>query len=507
MAFNRLTLLLLIFLHSHTIKGQGHTKVWIPKDRFLTSGKEDPECINQTFIYQSFGGLFFTIPDDVNEIILPSQGAIIFQQNQEIKFRPRQLKCHTDNYNTNHFRLHTSRASSWFDTSNWRIKDTATQNKAIPHIDRIPCECDVIEFTTDRSLWIDMEYNPQMTVKQVIINNKTDDLNGFLGTHLGQLMFMYERSEGMFEEGLCEREIKTCGCHQPSKFADYLDLVCLNSDVCHEPGCLDPIQPIGHCCPICGGMLEITVDEGFCNPDFRSMNEYTDIYVLTQKEYAGKVDAYIGLVRGEHDKDIRFQMIAVDKGDFEGLSVDMIKSTEEKYFSMKKKHGLCIVHATTNFLMKFNLFAVPNMVLSGPPYVKGSFSIWFIIFSSLLMVLSMYGTIYFYYSEDSKLRKYNPFNRLRLFTSPFVFARFDNTRDDDTQSIAVGVEFEESHPSTSIYETIASAFDNPMFRGRNKEKKIETIGPNVLNESADDDGESVASVKLVEVELDSNEES
>lgn len=117
----------------------------------------------------------------------------------------------------------------------------------------------------------------------------------------------------------------------------------------------------------------------------------------------------------------------------------------------------------------------------------------------------MFGTIHFYYSEDSKLRKYNPLNRLRLFSSPFVFARFDNTRDDDTQSIAVGVEFEGT--STSIYETIASAFDNPMFKGRNKDKTIETIGPNILNTCADDDGESVASVKLVEVELDSNEES
>lgn len=119
----------------------------------------------------------------------------------------------------------------------------------------------------------------------------------------------------------------------------------------------------------------------------------------------------------------------------------------------------------------------------------------------------MFGTIYLYYTEDSKLRKYNPINRLRLFTSPFVFARFDNTRDDDTQSIAVGVEYEPTRRQ-SIYETIASAFDNPLFKGRNKEKKIETIGPNALNTCAgDDDGASVASVKLVEVELDSNEES
>lgn len=133
------------------------------------------------------------------------------------------------------------------------------------------------------------------------------------------------------------------------------------------------------------------------------------------------------------------------------------------------------------------------------------------------MVLAMFGTIYLYYEEDSKLRKYNPFNRLHIFTSPFVFARFDNTRDDDTQSIAVGVEYGESQPSTSVYETIASAFDNPMFKNRKekeKESKIETIGPNVLNTTTsdnnddnDDDESSVVSVKLVAVELDSNEES
>lgn len=159
----------------------------------------------------------------------------------------------------------------------------------------------------------------------------------------------------------------------------------------------------------------------------------------------------------------------------------------------------------------------PNISFSGRPKPKSNLNtLAFSVFSSMLMVLSMFGIIYLYYSEDSKLRKYNPLNRLRFFTSPFVFARFDNTRDDDTQSIAVGVEFNESvrpdtlnetNPSMSIYETIASAFDNPMFKNRNKEKKVENIGPNALNTSTDYDGESVTSVKLVEVELDSNEES
>lgn len=342
MAFVRIILSLVIFLLSETVKGQGHTKVWtVRDDKFISFGKDDPDCINQTFIYQKGGGVYFTIPEEINTIILPSTGAIIFQQNQEIKFKPRQLKCHSDSYNTNHFKLHVIQPMSWFDTNNWRIKDSKSQNKAIPHIDRIPCECDVVEFPTNHSLWIDLDYMPQLTVKQVTINDRTDNFNSFLETNLGQSMFIYDKSYATFQEGMCEGT-KSCGCHEPSRFVEYLNSVCINSEVCHEPDCMYPITPIGHCCPICGAMIQITVNDNYCNSNFRSINEYMDLSILMREKYAGKVDGYIGMIRGEHDKDIKIQIIAVDKGEYDELSVGLIKemSDSKDFLAALKGDGM-----------------------------------------------------------------------------------------------------------------------------------------------------------------------
>ncbi|XP_037042573.1 protein amnionless [Bradysia coprophila] len=494
MTFDRLTSLFLLCLCCDVIRAQGHTKVWtMPQDKFVNFGKDDINCINQTYIYQKEGGLYVTLPEQVNTIILPSTGAVMFQQNQEIKFTARKAQCHSDSYNANHFKLHIIQPMSWFNTDNWQIKGrTQHQNRAIPHIDRIPCECDDVEFSTNQSLWIDMDYMSEMVVKQVKINDRTDDLSNFLETGLGQSMFMHTYF-GTFKEGMCE-DTKSCGCHSPAMFAEYLETVCLNSEVCHEPNCLEPIQPIGHCCPICGGAIQINVNRLYCMTDIHSANEYMQLTTLMHDEFAGKVDAYIGMVRGAQEDDIKLQIVAVDREEYNEHSVGFINKmyNDNRFFGAFKSEG-----------------DVMRLLFSGQPHIPNSpSSTWFIVFSSLLMVLSMFGTVYLYYSDDSKLRKYNPFNRLRVFTSPFVFARFDNTRDDDAQSIAVGVEFEEPQPTTSIYETLVSAFDNPMFKAK-KEKKIETIGPNVLNNvSTDgDDGESVASVKLVEVGLDSSEES
>ncbi|KAJ6650032.1 Protein amnionless, partial [Pseudolycoriella hygida] len=462
MAFECFILLFVIFAHSDEIKAQGHTKIWTIRDEaYIDVGSDKSDCINQTFVYQKQGGIYFDIPEEINTIILPMNGAVIFQQNQEIKFKAKQPKCHGDDYYTRHFKMHILRDMSWFDTDNWRIKGSLSQNKAVPHIDRIPCECDVVEFPANHSLWIDLNFIPQLTVQQVIINGKSDNLNGFLDTNLGQSMFMYYRDYVRFQEGLCEGP-KSCGCHDPALFKEYLDLVCIHSEVCQEPPCLDPIQPIGHCCPICGAMIQVTVGEDNCLSDFKSANENMELFTLMKEKYAGKVDGYIGMVRGDHDKEIKFQIIAVDKEDYNELSVQMVKGMSES----KKFNAMLKADGNTH-----------RVFYSGRPYhVNGLLSIWFIVFTSLLLVLSMFGTIYFYYGDDTNLKKYNPISRLRLFTSPFVFARFDNTRDDDTQSIAI--EFEAPQPSTSIYETIASAFDNPLFKGRNKEKKIETIGPN-----------------------------
>lgn len=335
MAFNRLIFVLLAYLHFDRCSSQRYTKVWTPReDKFINFGTDDPDCINQTFIYQRQGGVLFNAPEEINTIIFPSTGVLILQQNQEIKFKAREAKCHSDSYNTNHFKLHVIQPMSWFDTNNWRIKGAAYQNQATPHIDRIPCECDVVEFPTNHSLWIDLDYVSQLTVKQVRINDRTDHLNDFLDTSLGQSMFLYDKGYAKFREGLCENP-KSCGCHEPSRFQEYVDTICIN-EVCHEPHCVDPIQPIGHCCPICGAMIQIGANERYCQVDFKEMGDYnTDLSTYMHLKYADKVDGYVGMIRRDHDKDLVIQIVAVDKGEYDELSNEFIKEMvkDKKFMS------------------------------------------------------------------------------------------------------------------------------------------------------------------------------
>lgn len=109
--------------------------------------------------------------------------------------------------------------------------------------------------------------------------------------------------------------------------------------------------------------------------------------------------------------------------------------------------------------------------MSGARHIPGdSAPILSVIFGSLVLVLGLYGLIYLNYVNPPKIPKWIPTrNRVAgIFSSPFVFARFDNTaatfgsRDDDSESVAVGLAFKSENRE---YQSMASAFDNPLFKG------------------------------------------
>lgn len=76
-------------------------------------------------------------------------------------------------------------------------------------------------------------------------------------------------------------------------------------------------------------MIQLTVNDEYCKSDLRSINEYLELAIRTREQYADQVDGYMGIVRGEHDKDIKIQVIAVDKGEYNELSVGLIKRMSE----------------------------------------------------------------------------------------------------------------------------------------------------------------------------------
>lgn len=171
-----------------------------------------------------------------------------------------------------------------------------------------------------------------------------------------------------------------------------------------------------------------------------------------------------------------------------------------------------------------------EFMMSGMPFNPDvNTSIGSIVFGSLLVVLIVYALIYVHYvHHPSGLIDLLIPARLRwnrMFTSPFVFARFDNTTsmvaphggNDDKGNISVGgVEFNEADDSRR-YQRGATSFDNPLFKeavgqstaadedddddGPKAGSSIEDISPHQFSEMIENI-RVVDTANLVEVELD-----
>lgn len=80
-----------------------------------------------------------------------------------------------------------------------------------------------------------------------------------------------------------------------------------------------------------------------------------------------------------------------------------------------------------------------------------------------MSVLSMFTITYNYYYNNERLYNWIRYVRTRNpFSSPIIFARFDNTqgaRGNESERLAVGIEYTDD----SNIQNLTSGFNNPMF--------------------------------------------
>lgn len=118
----------------------------------------------------------------------------------------------------------------------------------------------------------------------------------------------------------------------------------------------------------------------------------------------------------------------------------------------------------------------------------GGGSFWTIVFSTLFFILIMFGAIFVYHYPNRDWLPTMRLNNLRLFSSPFVFARFENTGNDgnEYENITVGVsEMSETDTATGY------AIKNPMYEATSSKqsdaKKLIGLAENVSYKKTDDD--------------------
>lgn len=321
----------LLFLLEHPVNCV--VKTWI-KDQQQPWGNEDSAqngCKNTKAVFKKEINGFFYMDNqhELQEVVLPKDGAVVMSPNSQIQFTDVN-KCESMAVDT----LDTPK-KRWFSPSSWATEGES-ENVAKPHIFKIPCECDIVEFPNENVYAVDLQFVDEIVADKILINDRTDNFDQFLETPIGQKMFL--NSEAVhFSPGLCHPP-KYCGCHNLERFQKYTELLCEEeSKYCKEPHCLEPIHPEGHCCPICGAILTFAIDHT-CDFNMINMGEVErKLKRFRNGKYSSRLHYYAGMVPSKTAEKSVVQLVIAEVDDYTGISVEFLDYlTKDPNFQGKK---------------------------------------------------------------------------------------------------------------------------------------------------------------------------
>lgn len=309
-----------LFLMDHPVDCA--VKTWIKSQEqpwgSVNSARIDCKNAKAVFKKEVNGFLYMDNKHQLQEVILPTDGAVVMSSNSQVDFTNAN-NCQS----TNDIRLLDTSKRLWFSAKSWSTEDES-ENVAKPHIFHIPCECDIVEFPSENVYAVDLEYVDEIVADKILINDRMDNFDQFLETPIGQKMFL--NSEAVhFSPGICHPP-KYCGCHNPNRFRKYTELLCEEeSKYCIEPHCLRPIQPEGHCCPMCGAMLNFQIVEDPCTFNISNMSEVgRKLKRFRNGKYANKLHYFAGMVPGKTDQENFVQLVIAEVEDYTGISVEFL---------------------------------------------------------------------------------------------------------------------------------------------------------------------------------------
>lgn len=409
-------------------------------------------CAKETVIFPETYQALLPLPNilNVGGFVLPKDGAILLQQEATIVLGNEASERDCDKGKGI---LKEPLVRKWFDPRTWRSSQELQNNKAIPDMERVPCNNESVIIKSNGPLSFDLEYTPYLRLGQLSFAGSLlskDYLKQLLYTDVGQ--YLFKNQEGVNIEYYHN---DVCGCHKD--FNTFNEPICHNIvDTCPRPHCLVPVVPYGSCCAICGSVLRFSFE--YCENDKVNIVNELIKKELKKNSLEEDLDFYVNYVNLKLFGNF-LQVIIVDHDSYSEKSVNFMK----------------YLNATTNWVKELNLQAshLYGFEFSGRPYNPNvSFGSILLIFFCLIFVAVVALVIFAHYKPDNQLLHYIPgwvYNhrlwRILVNRSNNVFARFDNTRASIQTISAEGNTRREfsvgfDHESGKIKE---QAFDNPMF--------------------------------------------
>ncbi|XP_030646846.1 protein amnionless [Chanos chanos] len=154
----------------------------------------------------------------------------------------------------------------WFDPALWQSASSSDDLEKgsflfSVHEDSVPCHFDDVVFREGSSFRVDISSDQKIVpVKSVSIMGKkfrsNSEFTQYLSSHSGQLQF--HGSSSLNVMGSTCNDLTGCECGNSANH----DRICQHV-TCPHLECHKPLSPTGHCCQICGAIINIKYSESF----------------------------------------------------------------------------------------------------------------------------------------------------------------------------------------------------------------------------------------------------
>ncbi len=181
-----------------------------------------------------------------------------------------------------HFKDPESR--KWFDPSLWVAATTiddlhrGTYQFSV-HEESVPCQYDDVVFREATSFSVDVSSDHDVPVKSVSVLGKkftsSSEFSQYLSSSSGKLQFHGSSSLKVGGSG-CD-DITGCICDNSGN----RDRICSNVK-CDSLECKKPLHPVGHCCEVCGSVVNVQFSLSF---NFESYRQRLQHLFLSQHKY------------------------------------------------------------------------------------------------------------------------------------------------------------------------------------------------------------------------------
>ncbi|NWU89402.1 AMNLS protein, partial [Upupa epops] len=271
-------------------------KQWIPNTNFETTSNWDKgrvPCASDTVRFEKnkVVSVFVRSPHVLAGMYLPLNGEFVLASGAGFAASDGSWDPGCDSGGT--VRFFDTEQHAWFDPSLWQAMSPGRERELSRHLfsvdeERVPCQYDDVIFKPETSFWVDINSSQQ------VIHLRSISLMGQeLSSPEAWAEYLRSPSALMQFHGNGTLQVTGSGCPDKSGCAcgNMLDshrictaLLKASQGQCPVPACQSPLQPIGHCCRVCGAIVNLDF-----TPDFE-LQKYRDRLVqtlLSQPRYSG----------------------------------------------------------------------------------------------------------------------------------------------------------------------------------------------------------------------------